>query len=469
MTEPDKNFSAGRISELVLKIEKENAIFAKKSALDSLSLPSKILGREKQIEQTVRFLLGYRYGHVVPFISVYGRSGSGKTTIIQHVCNELPEIDYILVNFRRAHTVFESLNLILSELGLNRVKGSQGMSLAFDWMAEAIKSRLDTSSKKLFVMVLDEFDVIFADKRGRPSDFVYKLIELEQDLTREGVYICIIGISNNVLSEFDIDDRVKSRIGTSEIFFEPYFYGHVISILRERAKEAFATPVDDAVLQHCAKLASEEHGDARRAVDLLRVAAERASTEGKLALTLSNIDAASKELQKDRTDGIIDQSSYHFRRTLAAIARITFLSEEDWHYTSTIVQQYRRIWLDGANLLTYRRVSEIIREIENTGFLISQESSRGRRGYGKQYKLTVSPREIGPKMDYNWWRGEVKAKKMHATRVEFMRKGFATTEKKKDEVARMEAFERTAIVWRDFVWLDRSNIEEEAMKDESSG
>ncbi|MGI0102948.1 MAG: hypothetical protein ACREA7_10210, partial [Nitrosotalea sp.] len=176
----------------------------------------------------------------------------------------------------------------------------------------------------------------------------------------------------------------------------------------------------------------------------------------------------SKELQKDRTDSIIDLSSYHFKRTLAAIVRVTFLTGEEWHYTSTIVQQYRRIWLDGANLLTYRRVSEIIREIANTGFLISQESSRGRRGYGKQYKLTVSPREIGPKMDYTWWHGMVKAKKIHAGRVEFLRQGFATTEKKKDSVARMEALERTANVWSDYVWLDKTNLEEEAMKDESS-
>ena len=84
----DENFSADKILEIAAKIEQENAIFSKKSTLDSLSLPSKILGREKQIEQIIRFLLGYKYGHVVPFISVYGRSGSGKTTVVQHVCKE---------------------------------------------------------------------------------------------------------------------------------------------------------------------------------------------------------------------------------------------------------------------------------------------------------------------------------------------------------------------------------------------
>lgn len=454
----DENFSADKILEIAAKIEQENAIFSKKSTLDSLSLPSKILGREKQIEQIIRFLLGYKYGHVVPFISVYGRSGSGKTTVVQHVCKELG-IDYVIVNLRRANTVFGSLNLILGEVGLDAVKGSQGTTVSFGKIAEAIKSRLEKNSKKLFVMILDEFDVIFEDMRGHPSDFIYKLIELEKDLARDGIYLCIIAISNNVLSEYDIDDRVKSRIGTSEIFFEPYFYGHVISILRERAKEAFATPVDDEVLQHCAKLVSEEHGDARRAIDLLRVAAERASAEGEMPLTRHHINAASKEMQKDRAENIIKQSSYHFRRILAAIARITFLSGKEWHYTSIIVQQYRRVWQDGSNLLKYRRVSEIIREIENTGFLVSQVSSRGSHGYGRQYKLAMSPHEVGRYMGSGWWEDIIKVKKMHADRVEFMRKELATSEKEKNKIEKMQAFERVAKDWNDYVWLDRYDIE----------
>ncbi|MGB9003240.1 MAG: AAA family ATPase [Nitrosotalea sp.] len=456
-----ENFSSDRLADIVAKIEQENAIFAKKSALDSFPLPSKILGREKQIEQLVRFLLGYKYSLVVPFVSVYGRSGSGKTTIVQHVCEKLPDVDYVLVNLRRASTVFGSLNLILAELGLNVMKGSQGTAVSFSKIAGAIKSRMRKNSKKLFVLILDEFDVIFEDRRGRPSDFIYKLIELEKDLARDSIHLCIVGISNNVLSEYDIDDRVKSRIGTSEIFFEPYFHDHVLSILRERAMEAFVVPPDHAVLQHCAKLASQEHGDARRAIDLLRVAAERASTEGTMALTVSHIDAASKELQNDRVESVIKQSPYHSRRVLAAIARITFLSGEEWHYTSIIVQQYRRVWPDGSTLLKYRRVSEIIHEIENAGFLVSRVGSTGRHGYGKQYRLKISPREVGRDMDSVWWGNVVKAKKMHDDRVEFMRKEFATSQKEKNTLERMQAVERVATSWSDYVWLDRADIGEE--------
>jgi cell division control protein 6 len=306
---------------------------------------------------------------------------------------------------------------------------------------------------------LDEFDVIFHDKRGRPSDFVYALIELEKDLAKKGLHLCVIGISNNVLSEYDIDDRVKSRIGTSEVFFAPYHGKDVMSILSERAKDAFADKIDDAVLQHCSKLASEEHGDARRAIDLLRVAAELASVRNQ-TITISHVDNASKELQKDRIGNILENSSYHFRRILGAIARITFLSGQDWHYTSVLVQQYTKIWRDGANLLTYRRVSEIIREIENTGLLVSQESSRGRHGYGKQYKLTISHNVVGKKIDASWWTGLIKTKEMHDELMNHIEKSQARSEDQRNKIEQKQATEKKVQHWNNYVWQEEDGTDE---------
>lgn len=447
------------ISEIVSKIEQENLIFANKAALDSLLLPSKILGRESQMVELVRYLLGYRYGRVVPFVSVYGRSGSGKTTVIQHVCSELKEAEYVLVNLRRARTVFGATNLILGDLGLETLKGSKETAMPFEKMGHVIESRLEKNGKKLFVLILDEFDVIFNDKRGRPSDFVYALIELEKDLAKKGFHLCIIGISNNVLSEYDVDDRVKSRIGTSEVFFAPYDGQDVMSILSDRAKAAFADKIDDAVLQHCSKLASQEHGDARRAIDLLRVAAELASVQNQ-TVTISHVDNASKELQKDRIGNILGNSSYHFRRVLAAIARITFLSGQDWHYTSVLVQQYVKIWHDGTKLLTYRRVSEIIREIESTGLLVSQESSRGRHGYGKQYKLTISPIVVGKKINASWWIGLIKAKEMHDDLMNQIEKSQAKSEGQRNKIEQKQATEKKEQHWNNYVWQEGDGIDE---------
>jgi archaeal cell division control protein 6 len=51
-----------------------------------------------------------------------------------------------------------------------------------------ITTALDLSKKNLFVLVLDEYDAIFSDSRGKPSDFVYKLLTLEEEMREYGLF-----------------------------------------------------------------------------------------------------------------------------------------------------------------------------------------------------------------------------------------------------------------------------------------
>jgi len=108
------------LSKIVSKVQKEDSLFSKKAALDPLSLPNKVIGREKQAEELVRFLLGYKQGFVVPLISIYGRSGSGKSTITRYICENLPGISYCFANLRKAKTVFGCANQILAENSWDR-------------------------------------------------------------------------------------------------------------------------------------------------------------------------------------------------------------------------------------------------------------------------------------------------------------------------------------------------------------
>jgi archaeal cell division control protein 6 len=398
------------IKKIVSKIEKEESIFSNKGTLDSLLAPSKIIGRENEAESLVRFLASFKQGYVVPYISIYGRSGAGKSVVVRFVCDNLDELSHIFVNLRQAKTVFGSANLILAELGRENLKSAQGINLAVDTIGKEIESLLNQEGKKIFVLVLDELDAIFYDKRGKPSDFIYKLIVLEEKLRKKGFLLCIIGISNNVLSEYDLDDRVKSRIGSSELFFAPYSKSEVLSILKERALEAFSGKISDKVLERCAEISSAENGDARRAIDLLRIGAELASSAGE-DLGEGHIDKASDELQKDRISQMLSSASYHLRLACGSLARITHLTGEAWHSTSVLYKQYTRMVQKGAKPLSYRRVSDLLTELENSGLVVSQTSSKGRHGYGTQYKLVVPPEMIGSFISKEWWEGIVKTKR----------------------------------------------------------
>src|SRR5215212_8107324 len=415
------------LKRIYAEVEKENLLFANKAFLDNLTLPSQIIGRESKAKELVRFLLGYKQGFVVPFVSVYGRSGSGKSTVVKFVCENLDEdgISYAFVNLRKARTVFGCANLILRELGQASLKSAQGINTAIEQISSAVEqglSNMKNNNTKLFVLVLDEFDVLLYDKRGKPSDFIYKLLVMEENLREKGYLMCIVAISNIVMSDYEVDDRVRSRIGTSEVFFEPYTKQAVLAILKDRAAKAFSEPVDSGILQYCADQSSAEHGDARRAIDLLRVAAEIAGKRGE-KISKMHVDAALARLQRDRVSTTLSSASFHLKLAATALARISYLSQEVWHSTSTVYNQYRHILEKGDNTkppLTYRRISELLTELENMGLVTSHTSSKGRKGYGTQYKLVVPPDVIGKVCFPDWWSDLVQRKIQHDKSISSM-------------------------------------------------
>ncbi|MGI0047070.1 MAG: Cdc6/Cdc18 family protein [Nitrosotalea sp.] len=390
-----------KIQELISKIAQENSNFKNKKLLDVLTFPPKIIGREKQIEQLVRYLIESKKGFVVPFITIHGRSGSGKSVIAQHVCNNIDEISSVLVNLRQSKTVFGAANMILSELGQPIIASAQGMHKIIDAIGTTIENVLQKEGKNCFVLVLDELDILFYDTRGRPSDFLYRLVTMGENLRKKELLLCIIGILNNGLAEYELDDRVRSRIGSTEIFFEPYAENRILDIITERARDAFVDPVSSAVLEYCSMISSQENGDARRAIDLLRVSAEIAGATNEV-LSKHHVDLAREKLQTDRAKFILESGAYHFQVTCLAIAKLAFTTNQEWHKTSQIYEEYCGL-IKNAKPLGERRASEILTEIKNSGLVISQTASHGRGGYGTSYKLTVSPEDIGVGLGKEWW------------------------------------------------------------------
>ena len=407
------------LDRIISKVQKEKKVFVKKSALDTSNQPEKIVSRVNEVEKIVRYISDYEQQQTVPLVSIYGRSGTGKSTLVRYVCNYFPEIKLCFVNLRKAKTVFGTINLILNELDQPSLASAQGMSLGMEKIRESILTITTLEKKKLFVLALDEFDVIFYDKRGNPSDFVYKLVEMQAELKSKGCLAMIFTVSNNVLSDYDLDDRIRSRIGNSEIFFKPYTKEETLKILQQRSEEAFGKKIDEKVLEECAKISFLEHGDARRAVDLLRVSAEIAAKEKK-DLLVKHVKDASKQIQKDRVEEVISSLSHHSKLICLVLASKTFGLDKMQHSTMSIFEKYKEYVQ--SEPVSYRRFSELLKDLENTGLIISDTRSNGQKGYRSEFQLVVDPRIVGEMINKEWW-------EKHVVKIKTFLEGDATGSK----------------------------------------
>lgn len=411
------------------KIRKElaakNAVFSDKRFLDSLFLPSGILGRKNEATVMLSHIDSAKNGLVVPLISVYGRSGSGKSTVVKLVCETVSDIaSYAFVNLRKSKTIFGCANMILTELGAEPLKSAEGLNKVVEKIGERITSMM--SDKKLFLLVLDEYDSVFSDTHGKPSDFVYKLLTMEENLREKGILVCIVTISNNALNDHQLDDRVKSRAGSSEVFFAPYSKDELVGILRDRADKAFAIKIEDDVIEYCATLSFYDYGDARRGIDLLRLAGEICN--GK-TVTFIDVNSAHEQLQKDRSSMIVSNASFQQKTLIFSICIETMYSKTGWVSSSKIFDRYKQTVEGGLEELTYRRIVDLLVDLKNTGLLASTKQSRDRGGYGIEYKIMFSPEIVAPIINNELWQQHLRHKSMEEAKAE-MRKKYNSNNKK---------------------------------------
>ncbi|MFH1364025.1 MAG: ORC1-type DNA replication protein [Candidatus Aenigmatarchaeota archaeon] len=363
-------------------------IFKNKDVLTDKYIPETIPHREEQIKQIGMVIAPTISGDKISNIFIYGSTGTGKSVTVKYITNELEKtsknVKIIFVNCKMKR-VSDTEYRLLAEV--SRLLGTTipPTGLPTDEVYRIFFKTLE-SQKKSVILILDEIDAM-VKKVG--DDILYTLTRLNQDL--KYTKLSIIGISNDTSFTDKLDPRVKSSLSEEEIIFHPYDANQLRNILTERAKEAFADSVlDGAVITKCAALAAQEHGDARRALDLLRIAGELAERDSSKKITTAFVDKAEERLDLDR---IIEVVRAQPRQSQAVLAGIIKLVESDYKniQTGDIFNLYEKICHSrGLKTLTQRRLSDLIAELDMLGIINAQVISKGRYGRTREIKLHLS-------------------------------------------------------------------------------
>jgi len=369
----------------------QEPLFLNKRVLQSNYTPENISHRDEQINLIAGVLAPSLRMEKPSNVFLYGKTGTGKTVVSKYVTSQILnvarekklkiEIIYLNCKMKRvADTEYRLIVQLAKEFGLE----IPATGLPTDEVYKIFLRHIDLD-RKLIILVLDEIDQL-VKKTG--DEILYNLTRINSEL--KNVELSIIGISNDLLFMDNIDPRVKSSLSEEELVFAPYNALQIQDILRERSKIAFREGVVlPGVIEKCAAYAAREHGDARRALELLRVAGELAERKNKNFINIEDIDESEEKIEKDKVLDIINTQPKQFQLTLLSIFEVCSLSE-DPVFTGDIYDLYKN-YCSKVSLkpLTQRRVSDIIAELDMLGIINARVISKGRYGRTKEIKLGI--------------------------------------------------------------------------------
>jgi cell division control protein 6 len=349
------------LDSLFDKLLGNECIFANKEVLRHSYTPEELPHRQRQIEDLAAVLVSVFKGETPSNIFVYGKTGTGKTAVVKHVGKALVRKiggNYFSKPFQSTKAVPDFVTLttagscpvwfiymncevvdtqyrLLAKLGEYFGQSIPLTGWPTDKVYDTFFSTLDME-KRLVIIVLDEVDKLL---RKGSDEVLYNLTRINSDLNMARV--SIIGITNDLNFIEFLDPRVRSSLGEEEIVFPPYDALQLQDILAQRAKMAcINTDVVD------------------NSVEVVKTL----PTQTKLVLYSSIL------LEKYEPSGISTGEVYNVYRDLCK--------------------------LSSSEILTQRRISDIISELDMLGILNARVVSKGRYGRTKEIHLGVPVAQI---------------------------------------------------------------------------
>ncbi|KXA92172.1 cell division control protein Cdc6 [candidate division MSBL1 archaeon SCGC-AAA259E22] len=395
--------SGGIFKELL----ENKQIFKDREYLRPSHIPENFPHRDEQVNRLARIWVAPLRGETPSNVFIYGKTGTGKTATVKYLMEELEhvagdlsrEVEVAYLNCEVVDTKYRILATLSNKIRETLVGEIDDVSDLPEkvpmtgWPTDEVYGTLLTLldyRKQVIIVTLDEIDRLVS--KGT-SDVLYLLSRINSDL--DNTKMGVVGISNNLNFVSDLDPRIVSSLGEEEVVFPPYDANQLEDILEERSEKGFADGViEESVINLCAAHAARKHGDARKALDLLRNAGEIAEEEEAQKVTTDHVTRASRKIEHDRMEEAIKSLPDQSKLVLLSVL---LLQERKARKIGTgdIYEVYSSLCRQhGWDVLTRRRVSGLISELDMMGVINARVVSNGRYGRTKEVELNVDPLQV---------------------------------------------------------------------------
>ena len=386
----DHQFNIDKFYKNYLKGSK---IFNNRDALDASYIPHELPHRDSQIRDIAEKTACALLGDTPPNFLCYGMTGTGKTATIRYVSQKLAQQNseikpwWIYINCNIISTPYRILAHIYNTISRREKIPPTGLpkDIIFKKLLGLLDSKIGHS---ICFLVLDEIDIL-VDKKGG-NEILYDLTRLNENL--DNCKTSMIGISNKLKFRENLDPRIISSLGEEHIVFPSYDANELKDILIERAKIVFQENIlKEDVIPLCAALAAKEHGDARKALQLLRKAGELAERDQNKIVSTNHVKKAQEDLENDHIMEYIKVMPLQAQLILASIYLISKFSPDHVIISGDIYDVYSEIrkLIPGIRQLTKRRISDYINELSLAGIISAEIKSMGHYGRTKIIKLDI--------------------------------------------------------------------------------
>jgi cell division control protein 6 len=410
MVEGDEQQSSSASIRGRLQDGVQDSVFRNKGLLDPEAVinEDRIVGRDEQLDDIITYLRPALRGNRPPNMLLYGPSGTGKSLITNAVCNQVLDLadsqgdrfGIIEINCQRIKShdraVYRLVQSVANEANVEVGVPESGVST--DQKLNRLYELIDTEFD-FVIIILDEIDLLIGRQRDPNAEPAYSklLYQLSRSskLGHTSSQISVAALTNDPRFMEDLDGRTESSFNPQDIVFSDYNADQLKAILSRRRDAYREGVLEEGIIPISAAFAAQDHGDARKAIDLFRKAGEIADRNDANMVREQHVRDAQAEAERDRTLTQMQGLSTQKKLSLYAAASVLVQSERELDAVPSTVAYQVYQYLTGLLEADEKSRDSYLRymnEAETYNFITSEKRGRGYgSGVHKEYTFVDDP------------------------------------------------------------------------------